>query len=95
MKYYYCQSKWEHAVIEAHNSEDAKEEFISIINAQLEDYKKLTVKDIDACVVKVYFSEERGLTPRALDGLYCQYCGELLSEHLITERGGACEPARQ
>ena len=37
----------------------------------------------------------RGLTPRALAGRYCQYCGELLSEHLLTARGGACEPARQ
>lgn len=35
------------------------------------------------------------LTMRALDGLYCQLCGELLSEHLVTERGGACQPARQ
>jgi hypothetical protein len=33
------------------------------------------------------------LTRSALDGLYCPHCGELLSEHLITERGGACEPA--
>lgn len=24
--------------------------------------------------------------------LYCQFCGELLSEHLITERGGECRP---
>lgn len=35
------------------------------------------------------------LTPRALDGLYCLYCGEPMSEHLVSERGGACEPARQ
>lgn len=35
------------------------------------------------------------LTPRALDGLYCLHCGEPMSEHLISERGGACEPARQ
>ena len=34
-------------------------------------------------------------TPRALDGLYCLHCGEPMSEHLISERGGACEPARQ
>jgi hypothetical protein len=27
-------------------------------------------------------------------GLYCQHCGDLMSEHLITERGGACEPPR-
>lgn len=31
----------------------------------------------------------------ALDGLYCQFCGELLSEHLVTEKGGHCEPARK
>lgn len=37
----------------------------------------------------------RHLTPRALDGLYCPHCGELLSNHLITERGGYCQPARQ
>jgi len=24
-------------------------------------------------------------------GLYCPYCGELNANHLITERGGACE----
>lgn len=35
------------------------------------------------------------LTPRALDGLYCPHCGELLSEHVITERGGYCQPARK
>ena len=37
----------------------------------------------------------RHLTPRALDGLYCPHCGELLSDHLIIERGGYCSPARQ
>ena len=57
MRYYYCQSKFEHAVIEAHNSADAKEKYIGIINAQLEDYAKLTVKDVDSCVVNAYFSE--------------------------------------
>lgn len=31
----------------------------------------------------------------ALDGLYCQFCGELLSEHLVTKKGGHCEPARK
>jgi len=41
------------------------------------------------------FLHEGGRTPRALDGLYCTHCGELLSSHLITERGGACQPARQ
>jgi hypothetical protein len=58
MKYYYCQSKWEHAVIEAHNSADAKEEFVKIINAQLEDNKQISIKDVDCCVVNVYFSKE-------------------------------------
>ena len=33
--------------------------------------------------------------PRALDGLYCQLCGEPLSEHFVTERGGHCQPARR
>jgi hypothetical protein len=27
-------------------------------------------------------------------GLYCQHCGDLMSDHLITERGGACLPPR-
>jgi hypothetical protein len=27
-------------------------------------------------------------------GLYCQHCGDLMSDHLVTERGGACEPPR-
>lgn len=87
MKYYYCQSKFEHAVIEAHNSADAKEKFIGIINANLEDYAKLTVKDVDSCVVNVYFNGEieydtalewaakRGLTKRAADGaMPCPSC---------------------
>lgn len=37
----------------------------------------------------------RHLTPRALDGLYCPHCGELLSEHVISEWGGYCQPARK
>lgn len=32
---------------------------------------------------------------RAVDGLYCQHCGELLSSHLVTERGGHCQPANR
>lgn len=58
-KFYYCQSKWEHAVIEAHNSPEAKEEFVRIINAQLEDDKQLSVKDVDCCIVNVYKKQER------------------------------------
>jgi hypothetical protein len=27
-------------------------------------------------------------------GLYCQHCGDLMSDHLISERGGACLPPR-
>lgn len=30
---------------------------------------------------------------RAVDGLYCQHCGELLSNHLVSENGGHCQPA--
>jgi hypothetical protein len=44
---------------------------------------------------KISGIEKRLLTMRALDGLYCQLCGEPLSEHLVTERGGHCQPARQ
>lgn len=29
-----------------------------------------------------------------LTGLYCPHCGDLHSDHLITERGGACVPPR-
>lgn len=57
-KFYYCQSKWDHAVIEAYNSPEAKEQFIRIINAQLEYNKRLSVKDVDCCIVNVYFSKE-------------------------------------
>jgi hypothetical protein len=58
MKFYYCHSKWEHAVIEAHNSADAKEKFVEIINAHLEEDKYLSIKDVDCCIVNVYFSKE-------------------------------------
>jgi len=36
---------------------------------------------------------ERLLTNRLPDELYCPHCGELLSDHLVTERGGYCKPA--
>lgn len=36
---------------------------------------------------------ERLLTQRPPDWLYCPHCGELMSDHLITERGGYCKPA--
>jgi hypothetical protein len=36
---------------------------------------------------------ETSLTQRPPDWLYCPYCGELMSDHLITERGGYCKPA--
>ena len=39
--------------------------------------------------------EKAAQQARALDGLYCQFCGEPLSEHLVTERGGHCQPAHQ
>lgn len=35
------------------------------------------------------------MSPHTLDGLYCLHCGDPMSEHLITERGGACAPIQQ
>lgn len=34
------------------------------------------------------------LTKRAADVTYCPHCGELMSSHVISERGGFCEPSR-
>lgn len=58
MNFYYCESKWEHAVISAKTSGKAKRAFLEIINNCLEDDRKLSLKDVKISIINVYFCED-------------------------------------
>jgi hypothetical protein len=57
MEFYYCKSKWEHAVISAKTSGRAKRAFLKMINERLEDDKKLSFKDVEVSIIGVYLDE--------------------------------------
>lgn len=83
MNFYYCQSKWEHAVIEAKNVPLAKDTFVEIINSNLEDNKKISASDVKAVIVNVYHkgskTAEQGVHPTLLNVrrklVLCPQCG--------------------
>lgn len=58
MNFYYCKSEWEHAVISARSQKRARRVFVDMINAQLEDNKKLGIRDVSAEDVNVYLDED-------------------------------------
>ena len=89
MDFYYCTSKWEHAVICTTSTARAKRVFLDILNAQLEEDRQLGTKDVSAFLVNVYldrgasekdesFSIESEVCdcgePFPVSG-YCRFCG--------------------